>query len=414
SFYLHEQAGRYYFSTTPNLNRALAVRMDNLTPEQLAQAEWEALRQQVGGQKMKTFIWPGSSADIPDDEAPKLLIFREADPQQMQEFMRNKGQTPRVHRNTLFFLAPLPTDRARFDQLLRRHLAIAELKQQKTLVLTPEQRQTLERDAKQTERDLQEQLGHLYRQLYLPGANGLSDLDLGIPTHGVDQKLDVRAYERLRNEGRLVERLAPLVIKERYLANRDYVETQQLAESGSRAPGEMLAVSRQVWENAIAEGVRQGLFGLGELDEQGQPRCLYFNESPTVGLAGREVIIRAQVCKAQRVAQEHAAESGGVGIGYGGRQETNRAERTEDMPDESYSPVIGGSSKSAYANLRMSFDLPLGKVSSLLGLLNLLQKRFNALHITIEAKDGAMGEDELEDKVRETFRQMQIDPDISY
>lgn len=305
-FYLHEQGGRYYFSTTPNLNRALAVRMENVTPEQLVQAELEALRQQAGGQKMKTFLWPADTADIPDDEAPKLLIVRDPDPQRMLEFVRAKGQSPCVHRNTLFFLAPLPTGRGPFEQLLRRRLAIADLMSQKTLSLTAEQRKQLEKDAKDAERDVRDQIGHLYCQLYLPTADGLTDVDLGIPTYGADQKLDARAYERLRSESRLIERLAPLVVKERYLANRDFVETRQLADSGSRTPGEVLAINRQVWENSIAEGVRQGLFGLGELDEQGQPRCLYFCEEPSVSLAGREVLIRAEICQAQRARRQLA------------------------------------------------------------------------------------------------------------
>ncbi|GIV69804.1 ATP-binding protein [Caldilinea sp.] len=405
-FYLHEQGGRYYFSTTPNLNRALAVRMENVTPEQLAQAELEALRQQAGGQKMKTFLWPADAADIPDDEAPKLLIVRDADPQRMLEFVRTKGQAPRVHRNTLFFLAPLSTGRVPFEQLLRRRLAIADLMSQKTLSLTPEQRKQLEKDAKDAERDVRDQIGHLYRQLYLPTPDGLTALDLGIPTYGADQKLDARVYERLRTEGRLIERLAPLVIKERYLANRDFVETRQLADSGSRTPGEVLAINRQVWENSIAEGVRQGLFGLGELDEQGRLRCLYFREEPSVSLAGREVLIRAEICQDQRASQIPQMEPAIASPETPSRQSEGSSSVVREQPLSSGHASVG------YRQVRLRFDLPKGKVSNLMGLLNFLQTKYGRIEITLNLEEGALNAAEMEEKVMETFRQLGIDPEL--
>ncbi|MCS7288799.1 MAG: DUF499 domain-containing protein [Roseiflexus sp.] len=409
-FYLHEQGGRYAFSTTPNLNRAITVRMENLTPEQLERAEREALQQQAGGRRMKTFLWPSNPADIPDDESPKLLIVREADQQRMLEFVRTKGQTPRVHRNTLFFLAPLPAERIAFERLLRRHLAITELRNQKTLALTPEQRQTLERDAKQTGREVQEQIGHLYRQLYLPTADGLTNIDLGIPTYGAAQELDARVYERLRSENRLIERLAPLVIKERYLANRAFVETQQLAESGSRTPGEALAINRRVWETSIAEGVRQGLFGLGELDEHGQPRCLFFKEEPSVSLTGREALIRADICQAQRSVPAQPQ-------GYPAPSSPSRAINDRGIsPERSDSPAPQptGAPPVAHPRLRLQFTVPKGKVSSLMGVLNYLQTRYGRIEITLELSEGSITDQELEDRVREAFRQMGVHVQITY
>lgn len=402
-FYLHEQGGRYYFSTTPNLNRALAVRMENIKSEQLEQAELAALRQLAGGQKMKTYLWPADTADIADDEAPKLLIMHDADPQRMMEFVRTKGQSPRVHRNTLFFLAPLPTGRAPFEQLLRRHLAIADLMSQKTLSLTAEQRKQLEKEAIDTERDVRDQIGHLYRQLYLPNADGLTDVDLGIPTYGADQKLDARAYERLRTEGRLIERLAPLVIKERYLADRNFVETHKLAENGSRTPGEVLAINRQVWENSIAEGVRQGLFGLGELDEESNPRCLYFKEEPSVSLTGGEVLIRADLCQAQRAA---APDEVYPPPGAGGRP------LYEPAPEiaVTQTPPRSHSVEEQHRGLRYTFVVPRGKVSDLMGLLNFLQGKFRRIEISLRLEEGALSEQDKEEKIREAFRQMGVEP----
>ncbi len=405
-FYLHEESGRYYFSTTANLNRVLTIRMENVTAEELRATEREVLRKRVRSQKIKTFIWPTSPVDVSDDAAPKLLILPEADTALMQRFLTEKGQTPRVHRNTLFFLAPLAAQRASFEQLLRRHLALTSLLSTKTLSLTPDQRQTLQTQEKQSARDLQEQIGMLYRLLYLPDKNGLSSLDLGAPTYGGEPYLEEYVYERLRTEGRLVEKLAPLVIKQRYLQNRDFVETQQLAESGSRTPGEILAVGRQVWENGIAEGVRQGLFGLGKLDEHGQPRCHYFKEECTPALQNGEVLIQPQICEQQKAQTRVAYPSPGI---------ASSARNVADAAPVVASTVIQHTtsrSPTTRSTLRLRFILPLGKASDLFGLLRLLQERFRRLEITLEASDGTITEAEIEDKVRETFRQMGTDVDI--
>ena len=412
-FYLHEHAGRYYFSTTANLNRALTIRMDSLSAEELRKAEQQLLGRSVSGRstKIKTFIWPENHADIVDDETPKLLIFPEPDRERMKEFLQNKGQTPRVHRNTLYFLAPIPTNRAVFEKLLRQHLALSDLMRSETISLTSDQRQQLSEKAHQVAKDVQEQILGLYRLLYLPDPNnGLQEVDMGIATYGADQKLDELVYERLRTEGRLVEKLAPLVIKARYLANRDFVETHQLAEIGSRTPGEVLAVNRRVWENSIAEGVRQGLFGLGELTEENQPKCLYFKKEPSVSLQGREILIRAEICEQQQREQKPGyspSSPGAEAFGEGGA--------SPDHPSTIFgteTPTPTDFTQPTRSSLTLKFRLPFGQASSLLGLLNLLQQRFHNVELTIHLTNGSISDAEIEDKVRETFRQMGADVEI--
>lgn len=48
----------------------------------------------------------------------------------------------------------------------------------------------------------------------------------------------------------------------------------------------------------------------------------------------------------------------------------------------------------------------------LFGLFNLLQTRFGRLRITVEAEEGSIAEADIEDKVRETFRQIGAEAEI--
>jgi hypothetical protein len=193
------------------------------------------------------------------------------------------------------------------------------------------------------------------------------------------------------------------------------VETRQLAESGSRTPGEMLVVGTHVWEACIAEGVQQGLFGLGELDESDRPRCLYFKEQTTPSLQGREVLIRDEICvqqKAQTVpggGYPPAAPSAG-----GWSVVETRATLAPDQEQGAAPPPPTADLQADHSELQLRFTLPLGQASNLLGLLNLLQARFRNLQITIQASDGSITDAEVEDKVREAFRQMDIDAEIHF
>ena len=109
--------------------------------------------------------------------------------------------------------------------------------------------------------------------------DGLKEGDLGVPTYGDTKNLDEVVYENLRSSGEILERIAPLLLKERYLGKNNAVSTQQLYQSSPRTPGSLRVVNRSVWETGIAEAVKKGVFGLGELQD-GIPVCRYFKESP--------------------------------------------------------------------------------------------------------------------------------------
>jgi len=62
-----------------------------------------------------------------------------------------------------------------------------------------------------------------------------------------------------------------------------------------------------------------------------------------------------------------------------------------------------------YRQLRLQFSVPKGKVSGLMGVMNLLQHRFERLEISLAARDGAISDQEYENSIRETFRQLGIE-----
>lgn len=77
-------------------------------------------------------------------------------------------------------------------------------------------------------------------------------IDLGLPAVGDTKSIDQEIYERLRMEGEILEKVASLVIKERYLKERDWVSTNQLYQASLKKPGETRPVNSKDWEGGIS------------------------------------------------------------------------------------------------------------------------------------------------------------------
>ena len=403
-FYLQHHSGKYYFTNEPNLNRILLIRMENVRDAEIKESERELLKNSISGVAMKVFVWQELNTDIPDTTDLKLIILQERDDEFMKDTMNMRGSTPRVNRNTLFFLTPLESERTGFYNLLKREIAYRLIRDDKTLKLSNEQKKEIKTELTKTEGSLNEALRRYYRLFFIPGRDGFKEHDLGIPTYGEAKKIDDLVYEKLRTAGEVLERIVPLVIKERYLKDAKFVLTEQLYQSSARTPGEVRIVDRVVWENGISEGVREGLFGLGELAGE-EPVCRFFGKSTSVALSGSEVIIREDLCIAQ---EEETARGSGYPTGTDKTDEGETCIRDSGtMPPIDPELTVSGK-ESVRKKIHLKFVIPKGSVSSIMGVMNLLQSKFDRLEIELLAEGGEILESDYDNKIEEAFRQLGI------
>ena len=396
-FYLQYQGGKYFFSNQPNLWATLQTRMENVRAESISDHERELLRKAISGDKLKVSVWPKEDSDIADTPDLKLIIMKERNDSFMKQIQESKGKTPRVNRNTLFFVTPLDSEKAGFHHHLRRVIALEQIADEKTLNLSDEQKKEIKTELKKYEDGVNEALRRYYRLLFIPSKDGLKEQDMGIPTYGEQRWIDSQIYEKLRSDGEILEKIVPLVLKERYLRTNEFVSTVQLFESGLKTPGEPRIKDKEILIRGIQEGVQQGLFGLGELKDL-KPICHYFKKPPSVGLYGNEVIIKEELCIIKEELPANAFSRTDI---EGGPTVGEKAPPVQES---------GTERQKAYRNqIRLKFTLPKGKVSGIMGVVNLLQANFSRLTIEISAEDGKISEQDYEDKVKETFRQLSLD-----
>jgi hypothetical protein len=398
--FIQNQAGKYFFTNQPNLNHLLNVKMENVQDSEVRNQEERLLRENIRSDKLKAYIWRTASSDIPDTPDLKLIVLPENNRSLMTSLLEEKGGSPRVHRNTMFFLIPMPGERVSFGTRIREFLAYQALQSDITYKYTAEQISEIRSKQKQAERELPEELRRLYRQIYLPARNGIKESDLGVPTSGYSGSIDQEVYDRLRSDGEILEKVHSLVIKEKFLKDREWVSTAQMYQSSLKTPGEARATSRMAWDSGIMEGVKQGLFGLGYVKDD-QPVCQYFKDDCTTSFADNEILIRAEICQAQmaQLATQtpltpNHQPPGGAGEGP-----------QPPLQPPPLTPPAGGQ----HRQLTFNFTVPKGKVSSLMGVLNYLQSKYEHMDISLHLDRGQMTEQEYEDKVKEAFRQMGIE-----
>lgn len=402
-FYLQSIGDKYFFSNQPNINRILLTKMENIKTKEIADMEYDLLKRSIKGGEFKVFIWEENAGNITDSEELKLLILKKEDTELIENILKNKGLTPRVNRNTLFFLYPAESERTGFVNSIKKKIAYDYIEQDKSLPLSDEQRKEIKKELKKIEDGLKESIRRLYRTIAIPDKTGVKIEDLGIPTFGEEKAIDHEVYEKLRSEGEILEKIVPLVIKEKYLVGKEYLLTEQLYQSSLRTPGEARPANKSVLEQGIAEGVHKGIFGIGELDGE-KPICRYFKESASVAFSDSEALISEHVCREQKNKEEQLEGKGAVS--------TQPTEQGTLISGEIEEGLKGASVEGYRENLLFRFIVPRGKVADIMRVMNYLQSKFGTLEIELIATDGKISNQDLEDKIKEAFRQLGIEVEL--
>lgn len=177
--YLYGEQDSYWFDTRPNLRREMESRKANLKDNDDVQP---LLRERVGKIFASKHVFAGihlfaASADVPDEYGvgPRLVVlppsagYRKQEGQQAllqaQEILEKRGDSPRVKRNRVLFLAPDGDAVTRLKDSARTYLAwvsIVDDAARSRLDLGTFQIE----QAKRARDTAQEQLNHLIRETY--------------------------------------------------------------------------------------------------------------------------------------------------------------------------------------------------------------------------------------------------------
>ena len=285
-WYLNTKGERYYFSSVPNLNRMILDKK-----EIVANGAPAELRRRVQGQlgtRMKCFLWPLTSDEVPNNRELKLVVL---DPkrswgfEELGEWVERKGDDFRIYKNTIFFAVPDPGRYARLDEEIKEYLALDEIFDEIEADERPGMQEKVS-DVKRRKRDLEEvfplRVKELYRTAAVPMAEaGLERIDLGQPAIG-KENLDTWYWNELSEESRQKIMTRPPsanFLKSKFLRESELINTAILLEqfykdTGMQVPGDPAVIAQ-----AVASAVESGELGLGKgTNEEIDPETVRLQE----------------------------------------------------------------------------------------------------------------------------------------
>ena len=137
-YYLYSNNDRYYFHAEENLNKVATDRADALSEREVEECIVAELQEAVGGgsrRRADVIVCPQNSDDVKDLDTIQLIILppskflptRSSETDEAtaaaQDIIRNRGDAPRIHRNTLLFLGAKSDEIRALKNFVRTYLA---------------------------------------------------------------------------------------------------------------------------------------------------------------------------------------------------------------------------------------------------------------------------------------------------
>lgn len=273
--YLYQDGPHYWYSTQPTVTKLAEDRAEQLKrdPDRVTAELERRLRKDLAntGDFSRIHPTPQSGADVPDDLEARLVVLAASHPYSKdadnpaetaaRTILENRGNTPRLYRNTLVFLAADKTRLQDLDEAVRKYLAWQSiLTDEAQLGLTTHQKKQVEQQMAAADSAATARLPETYQWLLVPVQNNPQDPMSweAVRLSGTDA-LAARASKKLRTDELYLTSFAPSRLKMELdripLWRGDHVSVRQLVEDFARYlylprlkdPGVLL--------NAISDGV---------------------------------------------------------------------------------------------------------------------------------------------------------------
>jgi hypothetical protein len=394
--YLHFEKGLYYFSGQVGLNRIILDKEEAIK-EQEIEDEIKRRIEKIAGKDFEVYVWPKSSSDIPDNKRLKLVIlpleFMINDPNTekfIQDMLTNYSTGYRTYKNTLIFLVLDPNEYDGLKKNVRRFLALKTITSDKEVwkTLIEADKDRANQWLKDKDLDVWFKIISAYRYLIKGSKDGLKKFDLGIPTVGEMPSLSMRVKHYLKDQEFLLDKLSPKVLIEKTFSKDDERKSlSEIWEAFLKYYDLPMLENETVLKNTIAEGVKDGIFGL-LIDNK-----VWYQESTSfLEISDEAVILRKEI----------AAKMKG---------ETKKIE--EGVPTTKIEGVTAPAEEAVRETLQrimIEAEIPWDRLSDLVrGVF--MPLNYEGAKISLKIKIEALSEkgiskDTFELKVRETLRQI--------
>jgi predicted AAA+ superfamily ATPase len=273
--YLYQDGPRFWYATQPTVTKLAEDRAEQLKrdPDKVAQELDDRLRADLRkmGDFSRIHALPRSGADVPDDLDARLVVLPADHPYSKEPssaaetaaraILESRGNTPRLYRNTLVFLAADKVRLQDLDEAVRKFLAWASiLNEKKALNLDPHQEGQAENQRQAADGAVTARLPETYQWLLVPEqANPQAPIIWQAIRLSAGDGLAARASKRLRSDELLVTTLGSTILRKHLdevpLWRGDQVPVKQLVEDFAR----YLYLPRLAGPEVLLQAIRDGV-----------------------------------------------------------------------------------------------------------------------------------------------------------
>jgi predicted AAA+ superfamily ATPase len=327
--YLYEEAGRYWFSTQPTLNRLADERARALEDYRVDEAILRALQDDARSRASfaKVFAAPDEAASVEEADALSLVILKpaaghsgrgagkSAATDAVHDGLTRRGSGQRRFRNTLVFVAPDEGALATAREVMRRALAWASIVDDQRLQAEMTQAQAA--DAKEkaraqkeaAERAVRNAWCHVFLPVEASEAGRAFDLDHAQLTSRERASIAAAVFDKLKADGLVSEKLGAesfwSKISPLWPEDANHLSLAQLVEWFAAYPYLPKLRDRVVLEKALADTVSKldapCAFATAFDEATGYAGLTYAKAAPAI-LPATSLLVRKSVYDAQAAA----------------------------------------------------------------------------------------------------------------
>jgi hypothetical protein len=285
-WFLHSEGGLYAFRLTPNLNKILLEKEEQVRAHELAKRVRKEVEARLGRETMQPLAFPNDASKIPDTKELKLVVlapehlFGKPETEAfVQELLTRPGDKPRVYRATCFVLVPDANELEQLQRRVKQLLALEAIQRDSTLMqqLSEEDKHTVEKRISDIRSALPQLVLSAYRHLAMWREKEVKWFNLGIPTAGKPETLSSRVVSHLRKEDLLVDRVSPQLVRDKVVGADTSKPLAEVVDAFYKYPSLPMVETPQVVVDAVQRGVQEGLFAV-QIGER-----VYFKEPVSLG-----------------------------------------------------------------------------------------------------------------------------------
>ncbi len=362
--YLYQDGPRYWYATQPTVTKLAEDRAEQLKrdPEKVVHELERRLRAdlQQRGDFARVHALPRSGQEVPDDFDARLVVLgidhpysKEPDsPAEVaaKAILESRGNTPRLYRNTLVFLAVDKTRLQDLDEAMRHYLAWESILDEKELLnLDPQQVKQAETQRAAADGAVTARIPEAYQWLLVPvQPDPQSPVKWEAYRLTGQAPLAVRASRKLRSDDLLIPNLGASVLRSEYLDKiplwrGDHVPIKLLVEDFAR----YLYLPRLAGPETLLKAIRDGLllitwekdaFAYADSFDEAEGRYRGLRSGQAVPLSVGDapgLLVKPEIARRQMDAERPARPTPGTGKsapGLGGDEASPKGDAEERRP----------------------------------------------------------------------------------